>query len=252
MRSMKYFSAVLVICPNNLAAGPEEGMFEAAKFFCEAGATGDDESRVRNLTSCRKLMDEVVQQHPTSEIAVQILLKETIGGVDIASVDSFLASKVMATESGNAASDPLRTNTVETPSSALGTSPEDVELGLHLDRAAIKEVQGRLLVSGHDPNGVDGVIGKGTRTAITSWQRGNGYSDNGFLTQSQIDVLRQMTVGKYDTWLETRRAEEKRRAANRQTRRSSGVWFRDNKGMYCRKMGNSGHYCQLWKPRALR
>ena len=161
---------------------------------------------------------------------------------------ALVASEPDTDETGAAA----ETNLGETLSTVSDGDPEKIEFGLQLDRARIRELQGRLLVSGHDPNGVDGVIGKGTRAAITTWQRGNGFFESGYFTRAQIDVLRQMTVGQYDTWLETKRAEENRRASNRQTRRNSGGWYRDSKGMYCRKVGNSGHYCPLWKPRALR
>ena len=50
----------------------------------------------------------------------------------------------------------------------------------------IYTMQKFLAQAGHDPNGLDGDVGPGTRRAIRSWQRQNGFDQTGFLTRFQF------------------------------------------------------------------
>ena len=68
----------------------------------------------------------------------------------------------------------------------LRARPELVERELALPREARREVQQNLAVLGHDPRGVDGIFGPGTRAAIRAWQQAEGYPVNGYLTGNQV------------------------------------------------------------------
>jgi hypothetical protein len=72
---------------------------------------------------------------------------------------------------------------------ALGSATEAEEAALGLDRQDIRDLQARLLVSGFDPNGVDGLIGRGTRAALSDWQRSVGVEPTGFLNAAQRAAL---------------------------------------------------------------
>jgi peptidoglycan hydrolase-like protein with peptidoglycan-binding domain len=58
-----------------------------------------------------------------------------------------------------------------------------------LDKNQIYTMQKFLALSDHDPNGLDGAVGPGTRRAIRSWQRQNGFDQTGFLTRFQFYKL---------------------------------------------------------------
>ena len=86
------------------------------------------------------------------------------------------------------------------PEAAPAGTPE-TEADLALDRQAIRDVQARLLVSGHDPNGVDGRIGPGTRAALRAWQAAQGIAATGYLGAEQLVSLRQASQRALDGWL---------------------------------------------------
>ncbi|MDP2061903.1 MAG: peptidoglycan-binding domain-containing protein [Phaeovulum sp.] len=63
------------------------------------------------------------------------------------------------------------------------------EDALGLSRDQRREVQRQLALLGYDPNGIDGLFGRGTRTALTAWQRANAFEANGYLTRAQINEM---------------------------------------------------------------
>lgn len=72
---------------------------------------------------------------------------------------------------------------------AIETDPERVEAALGLTPQQRRRVQQNLQTVGHDPRGVDGVFGPGTRAAIRAWQRGRGVAPTGFLDRTQVEAL---------------------------------------------------------------
>ncbi len=65
----------------------------------------------------------------------------------------------------------------------------EAALGLAPDR--IREVQQSLRAAGHDPRGIDGNLGQGTRGAIRSWQRARGVAETGYLSAEMLRLLRE-------------------------------------------------------------
>lgn len=83
------------------------------------------------------------------------------------------------------------------------------ERDLNLSRIRKRQIQTWLMALGHDPNGIDGLFGPGTRKAVRAWQGKNSFDANGWLTAEQVDSLRQQGDAAI---LEQRRiAEEQRR-----------------------------------------
>ena len=66
----------------------------------------------------------------------------------------------------------------------------EAENALNLSRIRKRQVQELLLALGHDPNGIDGIFGRGTRNALRDWQDKNGYEATGYLTGDQLQRLR--------------------------------------------------------------
>ncbi|MEO0485498.1 MAG: peptidoglycan-binding protein [Pseudomonadota bacterium] len=79
---------------------------------------------------------------------------------------------------------------------------EALERNLGLDRAARRAVQADLTVLGFDTRGVDGILGRGSRAALSAWQGSRGFVETGYLTANQLAAL--------SGEAETRRAEERR------------------------------------------
>jgi peptidoglycan hydrolase-like protein with peptidoglycan-binding domain len=78
---------------------------------------------------------------------------------------------------------------------------EGGEQQLGLSRQDIREVQARLTALGIDPNGIDGVAGRGTRGALRTWQQTSGLPPTGYLDAPQLGHLRSVSQPAYDAWL---------------------------------------------------
>ena len=63
------------------------------------------------------------------------------------------------------------------------------EAALRLDVSDRRRVQRALAILGHDPRGIDGVFGAGTRAAIRSWQAAEGLPQSGYLESRQLERL---------------------------------------------------------------
>ena len=96
---------------------------------------------------------------------------------------------------------------------------EAVETVLGLDREERRSVQRNLQLLGYDPRGIDGIFGRGTRTAIRDWQASNGFEGTGYLSGNQIVLLQEQG--------ERRARELEAEAAARQVeldRRDTAYW----------------------------
>lgn len=81
-------------------------------------------------------------------------------------------------------------------------SSAETEADLNLARLTVRDVQARLLVLGFDPNGVDGSMGRGTRSAISSWQASIGVEPSGFLNQYLLGKLNEQSQEQLSAWLQ--------------------------------------------------
>lgn len=63
------------------------------------------------------------------------------------------------------------------------------EEALALNRDQRREVQQNLTILNHDPKGVDGIFGPGTRAAIGRWQTAGGEPVSGYLSRDQLTRL---------------------------------------------------------------
>lgn len=100
--------------------------------------------------------------------------------------DAGLVSTPTAVETPKAtADDPAPTTTRKTARERA----EEVETALGLTRAEKRSIQADLLELGHDPNGVDGLFGRGARAAIARWQRDADFADTGYLTAEQVAII---------------------------------------------------------------
>lgn len=83
------------------------------------------------------------------------------------------------------------------------------ERDLNLSRARKRRLQEYLLALGHDPKGIDGLYGRGTRRALIGWQRDNDLYNEGWLTAEQVALLTEQ--GEAALAKQVRIAEQERR-----------------------------------------
>ena len=63
------------------------------------------------------------------------------------------------------------------------------EQALDLNRDARRNIQRNLTLLGFNTRGIDGIFGRGTRAAITDWQKSERFETTGFVTREQIALL---------------------------------------------------------------
>ncbi|WP_209508280.1 peptidoglycan-binding protein [Ruegeria sp. HKCCSP335] len=263
---------------------------EAEKLY-QGTETSPDE-----LLQVKRLLDQIAFEHPSTDLAVSILLQEQVGGIDVAELDSLLEQQEKKLQEPNSISDCIGNSLPEQPTqdlraviqvdqsgavegfpelvnttkidaatrkffsdfvsaldscgpfspsfanksvtaevsvdgivsltvdtsepqneataeNATQTPPEsnravtfapatkESEAALSLDSGAIRDIQARLLVLGFDPNGVDGKVGKGTRSAIARWQSSLSVDPTSFLNDQFLDELKVRSNEKLAVWL---------------------------------------------------
>lgn len=138
----------------------------------------------------------------------------------------------------------------------IGSGTVQTESALDLSRNVRREIQRRLLLLGHDPRGVDGIFGPGSRAAISSWQSVQGNQSSGFLNSLNLDALKQQSESAYQKWLKEAPLQSKRANSQvvrgvRWTKRqdSDGIWYCKpcNGGFWCSGK-TTGSICQQFRP----
>lgn len=287
--AVKRFLAATAVCAllgNPAWAGPEEGLFNAAKTMIANAQSQPDDARLSTYRSARDLLDLVVSSYGSSEIGQAITTGGVVQGVDVDALNRTLQSGSIDPD------DPvlidLGTTIVTAPAAAASPAPaeappaqaaqepspesdailfmplappeamdlpgesapqvatvppsepagaaavtgaeqsaataaqvpqalpvfevelapldpgtEATEASLDLGRPEIRDVQARLLVLGHDPNGIDGLVGRGTRGALRFWQTENSVEATGYLSASQLARLREQSEEALAAWLQT-------------------------------------------------
>lgn len=149
------------------------------------------------------------------------------------------------------------------PLTLPGTSPNwvpanaETHAALKLSRREVAELQARLNAMGYDPNGIDGLSGKGTRNAISLWQENAGIPVTGYLDGEQIDALIREATPAYTEWLKDDANRDlvqaasappkpanasKKTNANRKDAPPGYFWY---KGRLCRRVfGNAVISCK--------
>jgi len=95
----------------------------------------------------------------------------------------------------------------------VAPTAESIEAAMHLSRDERRAVQSNLTLLGYDTRGVDGILGAGSRAAISAWQRSQRFDGTGYLNATQLLQLQQLA--------DVRRTEVE--AADRRYWNASGV-----------------------------
>jgi peptidoglycan hydrolase-like protein with peptidoglycan-binding domain len=86
------------------------------------------------------------------------------------------------------------------------------EAALDLTREQRQQIQRGLSLLGYETRGIDGIFGRGSRSAISAWQRDNDLAQTAYLTGNQIDLIARQAVA--------RRQEMEQEADQRRARTS--------------------------------
>ena len=105
----------------------------------------------------------------------------------------------------------MAANRIEAMTDTPEARAERTEQVLELDRDQRREIQRDLTLLDFNTRGIDGIFGRGTRAAITAWQRTNNIAETGFLDSDQITRL--------DAQAERRAAELEAEAERRREER---------------------------------
>ncbi|MBD3677243.1 MAG: peptidoglycan-binding protein [Rhodobacteraceae bacterium] len=98
-----------------------------------------------------------------------------------------------------------------TPDPAAEAQATEEALGLN--REERREIQRDLSLLDYNTRGIDGIFGRGTRTAIANWQQANRFDATGYLTREQVTTLDAQAgrrAAELEREAEARRAEEER------------------------------------------
>lgn len=98
---------------------------------------------------------------------------------------------------------------------------EEAERALRLSRDDRRALQRNLTLIGYDTRGIDGIFGRGTRTAISNWQGANGIDVTGYFTRASIRVLSRQAQDR-NAELEAEAADQ----ARAESRREENLWRR--------------------------
>ena len=102
-------------------------------------------------------------------------------------------------------------NRIQALTDTPGARAERTEQSLDLDRDQRREIQRDLSLLDYNTRGIDGIFGRGTRTAITAWQKAQGFEPTGFLTAEQItrlDAQAERRAAELEAEAERRRAQQ--------------------------------------------
>lgn len=135
---------------------------EAADIVARSDA-GPAGLRQAGYAEAARLLDEIVQKHPDTDAAVDIMLGQAVGPVDPAAIRAIADGAPLAA--------PVISRPLPDGAAAPWSDAAATEAALDLTRAQRREVQIRLALLGFDPRGIDGLFGPDTRAAIAQWQR---------------------------------------------------------------------------------
>ncbi len=181
--------ATLMLCVS-VTHGDENpdarALLEQANAVYLAAESSSGEDRVQLMRQVRTNLDRIVDEYPSSDLAVQIVLGEPVGLIDVAEVDAVLASAPPSPGDYQPIHDPVAAQRAERA------------LGFDFDQR--REIQRRLTLIGFSTRGTDGVLGPRTRAAVGAWQSQHGWPGTGYLDTFQVDALVSESDAAFAKW----------------------------------------------------
>lgn len=213
--------AVLVGWTPGTAVAQDEaaGIFAGAKALYSAAQTKSDDDRIDDYRGVRRLLDLIVEEYPSSDLAVSILLQDNIDGLDVAAVDAALDEAEPTGAVQTAVDTPQGASTQSSPlptedNQRAAIPPEETneatakpEAPPRTEKEIVLDIQNELNRVGCPAGPADGVVGRKTRTAFSNFLTDSGanLSDEQLVSEEAVAVLKSQegTVCKVRTMAST-------------------------------------------------
>jgi peptidoglycan hydrolase-like protein with peptidoglycan-binding domain len=198
---------MIVATVNAHAQTPETGLLDAARVLYESAEPRPEADRLNDYRSVRRLLDLIVTNHPETETAVQILLGQTVNGIDVAALDAALASGPNAAPEATAPEptagdstagaqaavpvlDPFGAQALAPPEAAVMAAPPITEP--RPERDIVRDLQEELNRLGCNAGGADGIPGRMTRAAFALFLRNSGADlpEDALPTEAALEAAR--------------------------------------------------------------
>lgn len=150
-------------------------------------------------------------------VALEDCAPYAVDGVETTYMATFTPMTVASLQAtASKPSEDVPANTATARIEEIPFATEEAEAALDLSRSDRREIQNRLRLVAHDPQGADGVFGPNTRTAISAWQTEQGFPISGYLNDPQIVALKAQSETEYQAFKESQpKPKKKKRKAKR-------------------------------------
>lgn len=208
MNALRAISIVIILASNvwapsqSIAQDEAAGIFAGAKALYTIAQTKSPEERLDDYHGIRRLLDLIVEGHPSSDLAVGILLQDAIEGLDVAAVDAALAksgsterteSKAPETTGLSPPSLPIESDSAAAvPPLKSDEEVPQLEIPLRTEKEIVLDVQTELNRLGCPAGTADGVVGRRTRAAFSNFIKDSGVdiSEDEMVTEEAVAVLK--------------------------------------------------------------
>jgi len=154
------------------SAAPEDAYFKAAQIIYQTAQETSHEARQDGLKRVRGILDQIVEKFPASDLAVRILLQDTIEGLNVAALDAELLNAADA--------EPEKHSPIASP------QPE------RSGKEIILEVQIELNRLGCAAGAADGIAGRNTKAAFAEFlaETDSDLTDEDLATEAAVSALK--------------------------------------------------------------
>ncbi len=196
----------LALAPEKVVAQNEaSGIFAGARALYLTAQTKPEGERLEDYRGIQRLLNLIVEDYPSSDLAVRILLQENIDGVDIAAISAALAAPKPAATEQPATVAPQIAGSTSSTSAAVGddgsTVPSEetvvlvpqIEVPARTEKEIVLDVQNELNRIGCPVGTADGVAGRKTKAAFLNFINDSGVdlSEDDLATEEAISILKE-------------------------------------------------------------
>jgi hypothetical protein len=219
MNRLVVATCVVLAMSSPVSAGGEDAYLKTAQILYSSAEGQEPELQRASYLQVREILDRIVEDFPSSDIAVRILLKDNLGGIDVTALDAALertAPQDVAGRAGTPEADqaelqksendvPKLDDSSDAPVIALAV-PDDAETNAIPDgvddhyavpprpeEEIIADVQAELNRLGCNAGPVDGVTGRKTRAAFRNFinETGSELSEDALATEAAVRELKE-------------------------------------------------------------
>jgi len=167
---------------------------DKARAEAAAARRREDEEKARTEAAASRRREEEARQAVLENVRVEMLRE--MAEAQARAVEQEIAKRQEAENAPGTVKEQARTAAESKPKSdaEVRKQAERAEAGLNLSEQDRKGVQVALNSLGYKIPTATGYFGPRTRAMITAWQKTQGFSETGYLTEAQLATLRQQAA----------------------------------------------------------